>query len=183
MSSGSQEVLFILTSKKSQVWFTDLFMAMVIFSVALLLYMKVSSNLSDTDDRQLEELKADSAFIAESLVGTGYPDGWNSSNAEKIGLTDGGQILNTSKVSAAAAINYTTLKVLFGTRNDFFAFFQDKDGNVLNLGSCGTGQLAIANITPDICNNVSVKASKLAKSERIVYSGKAVRMSVYAWRT
>ncbi len=170
--------------RKAQVWFTDLLIGMVIFSSVLLLYMRVSSNLSDTDERLLEELKADSAFVASGLAGTGYPDGWNALNVQKLGLTDGSNILNQSKVTSASAVNYSALKVLMGTRNDFFAFFEDKGGNVMSIaGICGIGKLSVANITTDICDNVSVSARFLARSERLVYRNGAVKLVVYSWRT
>lgn len=179
-------MLFILTLKfrKSQVWFTDLILGLVIFLSVLLLYMRVSSNLSDADERLFGELRADSAFVASGLVGSGYPDGWNPSNVQKPGLTGGNNILNQSKVAYAAAINYSDLKVLMGTRNDFFAFFEDKSGNVVSIaGVCGIGKLSITNITSEICGNVSVPAKFLARSERLVYRNGALKLVVYSWRT
>ncbi|MBI2142179.1 hypothetical protein HYU15_01665 [Candidatus Woesearchaeota archaeon] len=170
--------------RKSQVWFTDLILGVVIFFSVLLLYMRVSSNLSDTDERLLEELKSDSAHIAASFAGAGYPDGWNSLNVQKPGLTGGSNILNQTKAASAASINYSNLKVLMGTRNDFFAFFEDKSGNVISIsGVCGIGKLAVANITAEICANVSVSAKFLARSERLVYRNGALKLVVYSWRT
>ncbi|MBI3034156.1 hypothetical protein HYY72_03270 [Candidatus Woesearchaeota archaeon] len=161
----------------------DLIIGVIIFTAVLVIYMRVSSNFSDKDERLLQELKADSAFISQSLVSEGYPSGWNSSNVQKIGLTDGNYILNLSKVSEASRINYTDMKALMGTRNEFIALFEDSNGNVLNLGVCGIGNQPPANISPDYCENASISASSIAKSERLVYNKKMIKLAVYSWRT
>lgn len=145
--------------------------------------MRVASNISDRDEQRLEELKSDSIVVAETFIGKGYPDGWNSANVQKLGLTDGSYIVNDTKVFEASRINYTGLKVFLGTRNEFFAFFQDKDGNIVNSGACGIGKLSVSNITSYICSNFSVQASMLARSERLVYRNGTLKMIVYAWRT
>ena len=168
-------------STKGQTWFADLLIATFIFAGVLLLYIKATSNFSDKDDRKLDEIKMESAFISESLIGAGYPRGWNQANVQKIGITDGDYKVNTTKAIQAAAINYTELKVLFGTRNDFFAFFEDKHGNVQNIGQCGIGNLNITNITLDLCENVTVNARFISKSERLVFKDKSLKLVVYSW--
>lgn len=143
--------------------------------------MRVTSNASDKDDRLLDDLKHDSSFISESLSGEGYPSGWNPSTVEKLGLTDGRLRVNGSKVLYAAAINYTSLKMMLGTKHDFYVFFKDKDGNVLNLGVCGFGGLSLENSTQ--CQNISVNSKMLVKSERLVYNDGVVNLVVYSWRS
>ena len=144
--------------------------------------MKATSNISDADERLLSELKKESVFISESLMGRGYPDGWVSANVQKIGLTDGRYILNTTKLAEAAALNYSTAKSLFGATNHFFVFFEDREGKVLNLGICGFGALNVQNMSADICENVTINAQALVRTERLVYHNRAVKMVVYTFR-
>ncbi len=169
-------------STKGQVWFSDLLIAIVIFTVMLVVYLRVSSNMSDRDDRLFDELRSDSSFVAGSMSGAGYPDGWNPGNVEKIGLTDGSMRLNLTKVAYAASINSSSIKAIVGTRNDFIVLFMDSNDSVLYLGSCGFGSLYFENISADGCANITISSKMLAKSERLVYSGGLVRMVVYSWK-
>ena len=67
--------------------------------------------------------------------------------------------------------------------HDFFVFFENRYGNVINMGGvCGIGRLSIANVSGEICENISVSAKSLAKSERLAYWNGSVRMVVYTWR-
>ena len=169
-------------STKSQVWFSDLLIAVVIFTAMLIVYLRVSSNISDRDERLFDELRSDSVFVADSMSGTGYPDGWNPGNVQKIGLTDGNMRLNLTKVAYAASINSSSLKATMGTRDDFIVFFMNSNDSILYLGSCGFGSLHFENISADECSNVSISSKMLAKSERLVYSNGLVRMVVYSWK-
>ncbi|MBI4438969.1 hypothetical protein HY640_03500 [Candidatus Woesearchaeota archaeon] len=157
-------------------------LATIIFVSALIVYFRVSSNISDIDERALGEVSSDSAAISESLMGIGYPSGWTAADVQKVGFTDGDFFLNQTKVNEAALVNYSSLKAILGVRSDFFVFFEDRAGNVINLGVCGVGKLAVSNISPELCSNVSVYARRLARTERLVYSGGVVKMVVYAWK-
>ncbi len=101
---------------------------------------------------------------------------------QKIGLTDGHQKLNLTKVTSLNQLNYTTVKPVLGIRNDFQVIFTDKHGNVLNIGSCGFGKYSLTNITDKICENLSLEAKHIAKTERFVYYDRLIKMQVLSFR-
>ncbi len=172
-----------MSANKGQAWFTDLLIGTIIFAIALVAYIRVSSNISDTDERQLEELRLESEFIGSSLSGKGYPSPWDSGSVQKLGITNGERVIMDSKVQETSKIEYSTLKVLLGTRNDFYAHFQDPNGNVISInGTCGIGKLNITNITAETCNNATVNAKYLVQSERLLYRNGLTKMIVYVWR-
>ncbi len=180
-----KEVLFIST-RKAQTWYLDLIIALVIFSAALIIYLRVYGDLNDIQDERLDELTYDANVIADSLLSPGYPADWTQIDVERIGLlTDGSLDLN--KHAMFNNTDLSTGRFIFGTRFDYLVYFKDKESHVLYLDTCavGSSEVVVTNYTEFFCNNVStstISSDHLVKTERLVpYNGDFISMVVLLW--
>jgi hypothetical protein len=119
---------------KSQAFYTDFIIAIMIFSVILTIYFLYTSNLSKQDEGLLDDLLTDSESIAYSLTTGGFPNNWDENNIVRMGLTNNDQIINPSLLLESSKINYNKTKRLLGTTHDFFTYFENKDGQIITFG-------------------------------------------------
>ena len=127
-----------LTSK-SQAFFGDFAVAVLIFSFIVIAYFTYTKNIS-SQDGGLEELLTNVKAISSSLTSGGYPTNWNENNAVRIGVTDDGNKINNQKINEFGKMNYNKSKKLLGTAYDYFVFFLNESGNLTNVeGFCGIG--------------------------------------------
>jgi len=137
-------------ARKSQMWFMDFVIGMMIFLVMLISYYTYTTNISKEDTAALDDLLSDAETVSLSLTSTGYPSGWTSSNVVRIGFTDNYNRIDNAKFTEFNEINYNKSKKLLGTIYDYFLYFVNESGDVQNVeGYCGTG-LGEVNITLDI---------------------------------
>src|SRR3989338_5367630 len=91
----------------------------------------------------------DAKSISSSLVLEGYPGDWSNLTAIRLGIADG-QKVNATKVKRLKQLNYATGKKKFATSYDYFVYFVNSNGDVLNInGVCGSGYPLI-NLTYNI---------------------------------
>src|SRR3989338_10005553 len=81
----------------------------------------------------------DAKSISSSLVLEGYPGDWSNLTAIRVGIADG-QKVNATKLKRLNQLNYATGKKKFATSYDYFVYFVNGNGEVLNInGVCGSG--------------------------------------------
>ena len=137
-------------SNKSQIWFTDFAIAIVIFSLTLISYYQYTTNISKQDSSVMVDLISDAKSISSYLTTGGYPTNWNSNNVVRIGFTDNYNRIDNAKFVELTKISYNKSKKLLGTPYDYFLYFINESGDVQNIeGFCGTGNPAV-NITYDL---------------------------------
>lgn len=137
-------------SNKSQIWFTDFAIAIVIFSLTLISYYQYTTNISKQDSSVMVDLISDAKSISSYLTTGGYPTNWNSNNVVRIGFTDNYNRIDNAKFVELTKIGYNKSKKLLGTPYEYFLYFINESGDVQNIeGFCGTGNPAV-NITYDI---------------------------------
>ena len=78
----------IKNSRKAQVWYTDFVVAVLIFAIALVIYFEYVNNLSKEEESNLNEMLMTAKLVSNNLMSSGYPNDWNQSNAEIIGIVD-----------------------------------------------------------------------------------------------
>lgn len=172
--------------KKSQVWYTDFMVGLLIFIIALVIYYEYSTNLSKQEKGLLDEILADAKSISSSLVSAGYPSDWNSGDVERIGLTNNDQRINNEKLEEFYGMTYNTSRRLFGTRFDYFIFFKNENNSIMNIeGECGVGSPNVAVEESEgncISVNITANPTKLVRIKRLlVYNSDVVGMEVYVW--
>jgi hypothetical protein len=151
----------------------------LIFISALFTFYKYSINLSDIQEVIQKELIIDAKTIANYLMSEGMPSDWNSSNVILIGLTDGMHRLDDSKAGNFSEMNYSTAKNLFSVINDYYVFFEDKNGTAVSVnGILGVGKPGVSK------NNLNEteKPSDIIKIFRFaMYNSTIVRIGIYIW--
>ena len=131
------------TDKKAQALYIDFIIGLIIFGVALLIYYTYNVNYQPKDQNDLDVLISNARSVTSTLVLSGYPNDWNSSNVLRIGITDE-QKLNYTKAKRMKQLNYSFSKKSFATYYDYYIFFRDNDDNVINVnGVCGIGHASV----------------------------------------
>ena len=88
----------------------------------------------------MDDLVSDAKLVSSLLLLAGFPNEWNSSTVQRIGITNNNQIINLPKLSNLFDVSYLNAKKLLGTIYDFSIFFRDEDGNMISLGgNCSYG--------------------------------------------
>ncbi len=126
-------------STKAQAFYMDFAIALLLFTITLVVYFGYTNNFQKQGKGDLDVLLSDAKSISSSLILSGYPEGWDNATVIRIGIADD-QAVNTTKLNYFRQLNYTRAKKIFGTNLDYFVFFADKNDNVLNvMGICGVG--------------------------------------------
>lgn len=129
-----------IKARKSQIWFTDFAIGLFIFILVLITYYGYTTNASKAGSGAVKDMLGASEAISSSLLLGGFPDNWTNVTAVKVGLTNGKQEINETKLSRLKDVNYTVAKRMLGSAYDFFMFFENSDGDIINIGTeCGYG--------------------------------------------
>lgn len=164
--------MFILT--KAQVFCFDMIVAVLIFSAAILVYYKTTTNLSDQDETLLDDLLIDAKSISGSLMSQGYPYNWTEDNVVRIGISDNNRI-NETKLEQFSGIPYNNSRKLFGTAYDYYVYFRDRNNNIIleGIGKPGVNSTNIQTVE---------NPKKLVKVTRLVIKkSDIVKMVIYLW--
>lgn len=108
--------------KRSQAWGIDLAVALVIFTVGILIFFFYTVNRPAEARESLDYMFYDGNLIADSVMSKGAPSGWNSSNVITIGVLSDNKI-NETKLEQFYNLSiedYKRTKQLFNTRFDYY---------------------------------------------------------------
>ena len=154
--------------KGGQAWYLDLVAGMLIFIIGLVAYYHANINISHDDIEGYGDLLRNADSIEAMLMTPGYPDGWNASTVEQIGVVDDHR-LRPENWARFSGIPYNQSKSIFGTPYDFAAFVEEINGTVANVsGACAVGY-------PSVivgCQNIDmgmVSYKSLARKERYAF--------------
>jgi hypothetical protein len=162
--------------KKAQVWILDVFFALMIFVAVLVIFFRSELNLSDNDEQALDEMMFESKLVSDSLLSTGFPRDWNSSNVTEIGIANNYRI-NLTKLDRLQQMGYTATKSRLRTKFDYYFYFESVDG-IMPVGSTeGYGKPLInsTNILGQNPHNL-VSLSRFA-----IFRSRPVRMVIFLW--
>jgi len=173
--------------KRGQIWYSDFVIGTMIFLVMIAVFYKYSANIQYQDKGLTNGLLTDAKLISSSLLDPGTPSNWTADNVARIGLTNGNHDLNESKISVFYNMPYNSTKKLFGSRYDYYVYFENRTRGIVNInGSCGFGSIEVQAVkTGEKCENISLASidiEKLLKMTRIVsYRNDLNRMVIYTW--
>jgi len=163
---------------KAQAWGFDLIVAMIIFSVGIVVFFIYSINQPNEAKETLEKLNYDGKLITESILSNGYPENWDSENVISIGILNNGKI-NETKLGnfySLSQSNYDTTKILFNTKYDYF-FFLDENMTSITVDVDGIGK---SGVNKNNMNNIN--SENLVKISRFVsYKDKPMTAYLYIW--
>jgi hypothetical protein len=116
--------------KKAQVWFLDFVVGLLMFMVVVFVYYDYSNNLVDDSETDWDEMIIDSKTMSSSLMSMGYPNNWNETNVQRIGVLNSNYRLNQTKIERFVNMSYDTTKDIFNTRFKYYFFIQDKNDTI-----------------------------------------------------
>ncbi|MEK6984682.1 MAG: hypothetical protein AABX33_08975 [Nanoarchaeota archaeon] len=124
---------------KAQAWYMDFIIGLMLFTVTVAVYFGYIHNFQKHGKSELDTMLSDAKAISSSLTLGGYPNNWDNSTVVRIGIADE-QEVNATKLKFFKQLNYSKTKNRFATIYDYFMFFQNKRGEVINIhGVCGVG--------------------------------------------
>lgn len=138
-----------LMNSRAQAWFMDFAVALFLFTFTLVIYFGYTNNIQKEEIGKIDLMLKDAKAISESLALEGYPDDWGNATVIRIGISDDRKI-NSTKVKNFKRLGYASTKNKFGTYHDYFVYFVNEKGEVLNIkGVCWVGYPLI-NLTYNI---------------------------------
>jgi len=117
----------------------DFAIALLIFVVTLAVYFNYANNFQKQEKGDIDYMINEATAISSSLALGGYPNDWDNTSVIRIGISNE-QKLNSSKLKNFKKLDYAITKRKFATTYDYFVFFVNNKGEVLNInGICGVG--------------------------------------------
>lgn len=154
-----------MSKRNAQVWFLDFMVGLMIFMIVVFIYYNYQNNLTGDVEAVWDEMIIDSKAISSSLMSQGYPQDWNETTVERIGLLNGSYRLSQERLEAFAAMPYNLTTSLFNTRFEFYFFLESQNGTE----SYATGMEPAG-------QKYLVQATRLA-----IYNSSVYRMVLYLW--
>lgn len=134
-----RERSLLASSRSGQTWYMDFAIALLLFTFTLVVYFSYTTNFQKQEKGSLEAMVKDAKSISSSLVLSGYPNDWKNKTVIRIGLADE-QKLNATKVKNFKEMDYNRTRKIFATPYNYFVFFVNENGEVLNVNTvCGVG--------------------------------------------
>ncbi|MEA3513880.1 MAG: hypothetical protein U9R34_00200 [Nanoarchaeota archaeon] len=160
----------MICKKRGQIWYSDFIVAVLIFSLALMLYYSHITNSSMQEDAIMEELVADGKSISSALISGGSPTNWTNTTVIRIGITNNDHRINQTKIDEFYAMEYLTAHRLFGTRFNHYIFFENSTGNRINI----TGGETIGTEPSDHKRLIQI-------TRFMIYESEIIKMKVQIW--
>lgn len=111
--------------KKSQAWSIDVMLAIVIFITTIVLFFVF---LSPAQKSNVGELQDEASIVLRDI----------ESADSDLGIVDG-TIVNETKLQELLGKDYQAIKKSLRIKNDFCIYFEDENGNVINIDATHTG--------------------------------------------
>ena len=159
-----------ICKKKGQIWYSDFIVAVLIFSLALMLYYTHIANVSTVEDAVIDEFVADGKSISSALISGGSPINWTAATAIRVGITDNDYRINQTKLDEFYAMDFATAHRLFGTRFNHYIFFENSTGGRLTI----TGGDAIGTEPTDYGKLIQI-------TRLLIYQSDIIKMQVQIW--
>ncbi len=162
-------------NKKAQAGGIDLMIAMIIFSIGIIVFLIYSVNYSKNLKENYETLAYEGKIVSNIILSEGYPTEWNSENVVRIGILTENKIdqRKLEEFYNLVQTNYTRTKRLLNTRYDYYFLVNRK----IIIGSEeieGFGK-------PDV-DFRNINSKNLVKITRAsIYKNKIVTVYVYVW--
>lgn len=170
----------------------DVMVSSLFLVVLLVLYFQFAANLTSEHTGVMESLIFDADVISETMLSSGFPEGWDETTVQRPGLTDGNQRLNLTKLRRVANISYYDRKEIFGTISDYYILLQHTDAsstllniseevNLTNAGLSGEGGMGQPNITLAALSSLQPEF-QVRTVRYMVHNSSTIRLVIYLWR-
>lgn len=143
---------------------------LIIFMSVIGVYYTFQNALSE-EQSNLDDLMADAKQISNVLVSPGYPDPWNTTSVQRIGITDGTPRVSSTKLQQFGQMDYQTTRQLFHTPYEYAVYFRQGSMNVTLPNSQTFIGREPANATDVV---ITVRF--------VIYNSTLTQMEVRVWR-
>jgi hypothetical protein len=168
----------MILRKKSQFSHGDFIIGIVIFSLAVILFLKYFYSEKSLDTRQ-DFLSGEGKLISDSLLTEGYPADWTAEDVLIIGLTNGNSVINEAKLMQFAGMDYYAAKELFKIRCEYYAYFAYRNDSFILINGTAEGKgypgISLSNLN-------ATGAEDIAKTTRFaLYGNEIIKMVILTW--
>jgi hypothetical protein len=146
------------------------------FFIALFVFYQYYSNTTSMDVGDIDNVRIEAQAISNFLMTEGYPENWNSTNIQRIGIVDQNYKLNETKLAELTSMDYKTTKDLLNTKYDYYIYFLKNNGELANISSYGKPGINSTNLQ-EIENPKKV----VSLSRFVFYNRKINRMVLNVW--
>ncbi len=159
--------------RKSQVWYTDFIIGVLIFSIVIITYFYYVEHSDYTDETLMNYLVSEAKSISGYLVTEGYPSNWTSANVSTVGLTDGDFRISQDKLDDFNSWGYEERRGYLHTTKDYYFYLEHLNGTRFNELCVDPGAGCIEWDT----------AYYLVQNTRLlIYDGDIVRLVLYIYQ-
>lgn len=157
---------------KAQLWSTDFALSAVIFFLALgiMVFAWNYTTIQAQESLLVSDLENSAILVSDFLArDPGYPQDWNTSNVQVIGLASSENILNPGKIQSFLNMSYSKAKILLSIGDYEFHF------EVLYMNSTLINGLSFG--------SQPTNAEAVVPIERpVLYQGSPARMKLIIWK-
>jgi len=159
-------------STKAQVYTLDLFVALLIITLAVVISFKLVFNTEVDEDFQI--LQLESRALSDSFLSEGLPANWTFSDVTLPGILLDGRI-STNKLLNLQKIGYDNVSGMINARKNFYFYFRNAT-DIVNISVCGFG------FYNDTCEVPEIDARNIVKLDRLaVINSSAIKMVMLVW--
>ncbi|MFH0798255.1 MAG: hypothetical protein V1906_02475 [Candidatus Woesearchaeota archaeon] len=158
-----------MKTKKAQIIATDLFLAVVVYIIIIIVVTYIYSSYMHRLDNEVRyrDMTSKAFEISDNILKhMGYPTGWNTTSVKVIGLAESDRVLSTEKLTNFANMSYNYSKRVLGI-STYEYFIQIRDFYNRNLLETGASP-----IEDSICNStyeaVTLRRFALWEGQRVI---------------
>ncbi len=149
---------------KGQAWTTDFMFAMLIFSIAVVLYLTYSIQPNNFS------INKDFERFSSYVLSDGLPENWNETDMIYPGILSNG-VINSTKFSMMKNMNETKISSSYGITSEFYVNVTKRDGTISDIDG------------PAEFGKYPSTASFVLKKSRISsFGGEPVIVNIVVWR-
>lgn len=169
----------IKLKRKGQVFTFDYIAGFIMFVIIAIIAGKQLVNIIPSDS--YNQLYEENIYFSTTLLQSGYPEDWDTSNVLIPGLTTDNR-LDTSKLANYDSLTYDEGKSYFHIINNFIFHFKFNDSIIYIDGECSFGFPLPTNTTTCEPQFDTIAYTNLVKSTRLlIYNGTIIEMELFSW--
>lgn len=170
-------------SSRAQIFFLEFFLAIAIFTLAILLFHKYDVLGIQVDEERYISLVADAQGISDALLGSGIPLPWNISTVQRIGLTNDDQRIDEAKLEVFNNISYTRQRFLLNTEHEFSFHFLTNNLSLISFFNTSTTEFGITGIDGSPLNNIEDLDRLITVERTVIVDNQPGLLRLYVWAT
>lgn len=166
----------MMFDKRGQAWSMDIVIAVIIFTLGIVIFLIYSTNQSMGSKEKLDLLSYEGDNIFKSILSNGYPEDWNNATVKKIGIISNDRINETKleRFYNLSLTDYNSTRSLFNTQFHYFFYINNMTINSIQINGIGKPGTNIATITDNATHLIKITRST-------VYNQKLATVYLYVW--